>query len=89
MSMLNSLSGGLLSNNMWFVFQTCNDNLLTENHTKSLANSLLIWYCKSGRLMLEQNIVVSSANNTNVSRFDTLQYCYVIDVKKKKNLTQY
>ena len=58
----NTLSGGL----------KFNDNLLPENHTKSLASSLLIVYCKSCRLVLEQNIFVSSANNTNLSRFDTL-----------------
>ena len=83
---VNTLSGGLLLNNMLFVFPKFNDNLLTENHTKRLASSLLIVYCKSCRLVLEQNIFVSSANNTNLNRFDTLHN--VIDVKKKQNWTQ-
>ena len=68
----NSLSGGLLRNNMYFVFPKFNDNLLTEKHTKSVSSSMLIVSCKSCRLALEQNIFVSSANNTNYSKFDTL-----------------
>ena len=68
----NTSSDGQLLNNMQFVFLKFNDNLLTENHTKYLASSLLIVSYKACRLVLEQNIFVSSANNTNLSRFDTL-----------------
>ena len=38
----NSLSGGLLRDNMKFVSPKFNDNLLTESPTNSLASSLLI-----------------------------------------------
>ena len=62
----NTLPGGLLLKNIEFVFKKCNDNLLTENHTKSLASSLLIVACKSRMLQLEQNIFVSSANNKSI-----------------------
>ena len=64
----NSLSGGLLRNNMYFVFPKYNDDILTENHINSLASSLLVVSCKSCRLVREQNIFVSSANNTHLSR---------------------
>ena len=43
----NSLSGGLLRNNMQFVFPKSNDNLLIEKHTQRLASSLLMVSCSS------------------------------------------
>ena len=62
---------------MKLVLLMFNYNLLTENHTFNLSNSIDTFLHKSEIFAPEQYIFVSSAKRTKCSNLDTLQMSFI------------